>query len=113
MPLPKELDPQKCKNIIRNLNCTDTAELNHDSYIGSFTSFDRLSFPVEIEEKLAPFTVTKLNTVHTGVLAYQPNNNYWFTSTANSKPKCEDDAENLIDKDSWSLLIEEISLMIN
>ena len=51
-----------------------------------------------------------MKAVHTGVFTYQPNNYDWITSTAKSKSICKDDQENLIDKDSLPLLIEEISL---
>ena len=39
MPLPKEVDPIECKNIIRNLHGTDGAELKKNSCNGSFTYF--------------------------------------------------------------------------
>ena len=83
LPLPKELNPNDCKTIVRNLNGTDNAELNQYTYNGSFTYFDRLSFPVQIQKNQTLFTVTKLNTVHTGVFTYQPNTIDWFTSTGN------------------------------
>ena len=73
MALAQELDPNDCKNVIRNLNVMDSAELNKYSCNGSFTYFDRLSFQVQIEKKQTPFSVTKLNTVHTGVFTHQPN----------------------------------------
>ena len=37
MAVPIELDPIECKNIIRNHNGTDSAELNQYTYKGSFT----------------------------------------------------------------------------
>ena len=76
MTIPKELDPNECKNIIRFLNGTDSPELNQYSYNSSFTYFTNLpiSFQAEIERKQNPFTVTKLNTEHRGVFTYQPNN---------------------------------------
>ena len=73
MPLPKELDPREYKNKIRKPYEPDNAELNQNSYNGSFTIFDTLSFQNQIKKKQMPFTVTKLNTVHTGVFTYQPN----------------------------------------
>ena len=57
-----------------------------------------------------PFTVTKLNTVHTAVFNYQPNKYDCSTSSENSKSSCIDDKEYLIDKDIWSLITEGISL---
>ena len=106
MPLPKQLNPKDRKGIIRNLDGTDSAELNQFSYNGSFIYFDRLSFQVEIEEEQTPFTVTKMNTVQTGVLTYQLNIYDWITSIANSKSRFENDAEYLFDEESWSILIE-------
>ena len=113
--LPKELNPIVCKNIIRNLNKTDNAERNQFTQNGSFTYFDRLSFHVQNEKKHIPFSVTKLNIVHTGVFVSQPNNYHWITGPENSKSRCFDDKESLIDKGSWSKIIGEISLdvMIN
>ena len=69
MPSPKELNPIDYKNIIRNLNGTDSAERNQFNQKGSFTYFDRLSFHVQNEKKHFPFSVTKLNIVHTGVFS--------------------------------------------
>ena len=58
------------KKTIRNLNGTDSAELNQFCKNASLTFFGRLSFQVQIEKKHMPFTVSKLNTVHTGVFTY-------------------------------------------
>ena len=57
--------------------------------------------------KKTPFIVTQLNV---GVFTYQTKKIERNTSTANSKSRCKDDAENLIEKDSWSLLFEEFVL---
>ena len=57
-----------------------------------------------------PFTVTKLKTVHTGVLNYQAKKYHWITSSENSKSNCLDDQEFFNDKDCWSTKIEVISL---
>ena len=51
-----------------------------------------------------------MNTVYTGVFTFQLNKYDWITSTANSNSRCEEDQECLFDKDSWSLIIGEISL---
>ena len=71
-PLPEELDQNECKNNIQNISGTDSLLLNQYFYIGSFIYFDRLSFQVQIEKKQKLFTVTKLKTVHGGVITYQP-----------------------------------------
>ena len=88
----------------------DSAGLNQYSYRGSFTYFDTLGFQVEIEKKQTPFTITKLNTVHTGVFTYQPAKYEWITGLSNSESRCSDKQEYLIDKNSWSLIIEEINV---
>ena len=49
-------------------------------------------------------------TVHTGVITYQPKIFDWITGTDDSKLSCKNDQAYLIDKDSWSVIIEEISL---
>ena len=46
MPLANELEPSECKNIIRSLNGTESAGLNHYTYNSSFTYIDGLSFQV-------------------------------------------------------------------
>ena len=51
MPLLKALDPNECKNFVRDLNGTDSAERNQYAYDGSFIYLDRLSFQVQIEKK--------------------------------------------------------------
>ena len=58
-----------------------------------------------------PFTVTKMNTVHTGVITYRPIITDFNTAFAFSKSTCEDDSEYLIDEDSWSVIIEETFLI--
>ena len=98
----KKLERNKSKNINRNVNGTDRDELNQHSYNSSFTYFDTLGFQVQTEKTQTPITVSKLNTVHTGVFNYQPNNYDWITSAANSKSICKDDGKYLTDKESWS-----------
>ena len=102
------MDPNE--SIIQNLNGTDSAKLNQNSYNGFSTHFERMSFQVQTEMKQPPFTVTKKNTVHTGVFTRQPKNYDWINSTANSNSRCEEDQESFFDKSSWSLINEEISL---
>ena len=57
----------------------DSAELNQNSYNRSF--FDRLSLQSQNGNKRRPFTVTKQNTVHSGVFKDQPKFYDWITST--------------------------------
>ena len=110
MQLPKERDYNECDNFIRNLISTDSAELNQKFLNRNVTCFHRMRFQIQIEKKRTPFTVTVLDTVHTGVFTYQPKSYDWITSTANSKSRCKDDQENFFDKDSWLLITEEISV---
>ena len=55
-----------------------------------------------------PFTITKLNTVHTGVFIYQPKIDGWIVGPENSYAWCLDEKEYLIDKDNWPSFNEEI-----
>ena len=48
-----------------------------------------------------------MSAAHIGVFTYQPTNYDCITRTKNSKSRCEADNENLIDKHSWSIIIEE------
>ena len=68
--LPKELHLKECKTDMPNFSGTNIAELKQSFYNGSFKYFGRMGFQVQIEKKQTPFTVTKLNTVHTGVFTY-------------------------------------------
>ena len=89
---------------------TDSAELNCYSYKIYFTYFDRITFQVQVEKKQIPITVTKLNIVPTGVITYQHINYDWITGPENSNLQCGDYEEFFVDKYSWSLTIDEISL---
>ena len=115
MPLPKELNPIDCKNIIQNLDITDIAERNQCTRNGCFTYFDRLGFPVQKEKKHNPISVTNLNSVHTGVFVYKLFLSHWITGPEKSKSKRSDDEQGLTDKGSRSKFFREISLdvMIN
>ena len=73
-PLPKDLNPNVCKNDIQNLNGTVSLELNQQLQNGFSTFFVGLSSQIRIERKETPFSVTKLITVHMGVFTYQPKN---------------------------------------
>ena len=113
MTIPKELDPNECKHIIRFLNGTDISELNQYSCNGPFTYFtdQPISFQTEIERKQNPFTVTQLNTEHQSVFTYQPNIPDWIPEkNGNPHSRCSDEKEYLTDRDSWSLTLEELSL---
>ena len=110
LPQPKELEPNDRKNNNRNLNGTDSGNLNQYFYCGFSTDCDTLSFQVQIERTQTLFTVTKLNTVHINVFIYQPKFLIWITSFDASRSRLKESKEYLIDKDSWSLYIEEFSL---
>ena len=103
------------KKNIRNSNVTDTAELNQHFYNGSFTYLDRLSVQAQIEKEQMRVTVTNLNTIHTGVFTYQPNKYDWIFCPELSKSRCSVEKQYLIDKDSWSVYIDEFlwTKMIN
>ena len=60
--------------------------------------FDRLGFYVQIEKRQTSFTVTKLNTVHNAIFTYLAIAYVCITSTENSKSRCKDNQEYLIDK---------------
>ena len=51
MPLSKEVDPNESQKIIRNVNGTDSPELNQLSNNGSSVYFDGLSMKVRTEKK--------------------------------------------------------------
>ena len=58
-----------------------------------------------------PFTVTKLNTVDRGVFTYQLKTLNWIPeNNDNPYSRCCDKTEYLVDKESWSLTNDEISL---
>ena len=83
---------------MRKFNGTGSAELGQFSPKSSITYFDTLSFQVQIEKKRRLSSVTKFNTVHTGVITYQPSKIDWITSTASSESRCNDGQESPIDK---------------
>ena len=111
MPLPEEINPNECKNVIRNFIRANSPERKQNTFFGFLTFFDRLSFQVQTRKNRTPVNVIKLNTVNSGVFTYQPNNYDWTTSTEKSETRCFDDQESLIDEDSWSLIIENIQIL--
>ena len=89
MPLPEELDPNEYKNVIRNLNGTDSLELNQYSSNGSVTYFDSLIFQAQFEKKQTEFTLTMLNTVYTGVFtSYIFKTDDGINGSDNSNSRC-------------------------
>ena len=58
------------QNFIRNLEGMQSPQQNQFSYKSSFIEFQRLLFQVQIEKKETLLTVTKLNSVGTGVLSF-------------------------------------------
>ena len=73
MPLHKNLNPNELKSVIRNINETYNLKLNQYFYFGSFTGIDRVSSQAQLGKKQTHFTLTKLNTVQTGLFIYQSN----------------------------------------
>ena len=67
-------------------------------------------FKFKLKKKQTQFTGTKFNTVHTGLITHQRNNFDWISSTVISILRYKSDAEYIIDKYSWSIKFEEISL---
>ena len=84
--------------------------MNQKFCIGSLTYFDGLIFQVQFSKKQTPFTVTKKNIICTGVFTYQLHIYDCITTCANLKSRCKGVNVYLFDKDSWSLIIEEVSL---
>ena len=70
------------------------------------TSFEKLSFQIQVEKKQTPFTVSKLNTLHKGVFTDQSINDGWITGPGISKSLCSDDHEHLVDEYIWSLMFD-------
>ena len=94
MPLPKEVDPNRYKNIIRNLNGLDRPELNYYLTHGSLIYFDSLIFQAQVEKNQTAFTLTMLNTVYTGVFTNCILKFYdGITGSDNSKSRYFDDQE--------------------
>ena len=89
MPLSKELATNECKNLIRNLNGTVSAEVIQSSYCDYSSYFDRLSFQVQIEKNTNVLHCNQVNTVCTGVFTYKTNSYNWTAITANSKSRCK------------------------
>ena len=73
----------------------------------------RLRFQAQIEKKQMLFTVTKLNTLQTGVFTYQPNKSDWIFGPDFSYSGCLVDRGYLIDIDIWSVLVGETSLVFD
>ena len=70
-----------------------------------------MRYHVQIEKEQIPFTVAKLNTVRPGSFTYQPTEKHWITGPEkNSKSRCSEYQDYLIDHDNWSIIFEEISL---
>ena len=96
----KRNEPNDYKSINLIFIGTDTADLNKFPSNLCFTFFDRVNFHVQNEKKQTPVTVTKLNTVHTGVFIYQPYSRDRITSTEKWTTKCNDDNDYPIDENS-------------
>ena len=57
LELPRILDPVECKNMIRNINATDSNELNKYKIQSSFSFFDDSDYQNKIEQVQQPFRV--------------------------------------------------------
>ena len=64
-PILKELDPSECEKIVRNLSGRDSPEMKQCFH--NVLSSPWVSFQIQFQKKGTPFTVSKLNTVNTGV----------------------------------------------
>ena len=103
MPLSKEIEPSECKNTIGNLNGMDSAELDQYSSKG---------FPFVVLDWVFKFKLKRnIIVVHTGVLTWQSSNFDWIIGPENTSSRNSDDKNFLIDKFSWSLIIEEGSMI--
>ena len=56
-----------------------------------------LRYQVPTEKKQTLFLVTKLYTMHAGLLTFQPNENDGINDPSNSKPRCSDNQEYHLD----------------
>ena len=106
LELPKILDPIECKNMIRDLNATDSEEPNNYNIQSSFSMFDDSNYQNTIERIQTPFRVKKLNTWHIGTFVFDENYPDWIVNvTQNTYSRCRSDREHLITRQSWKLRI--------
>ena len=62
------------------------------------------------ETKQPPFRIAKLNTFHYGAFAWIWNSQLVLNSTLKEKAVCWDRYENIIENDSWFLIVKEIEI---
>ena len=106
LELPKILDPNECKSMIRYLNATDSNELNTYNIQNSFSFFDDNDYQNKIEQVQQPFRVEQLNAWHIGTFAYDEHYQDWIVNfTQNHYSECRSDREHLITRKIWKLRI--------
>ena len=106
LELPRILDLVECKNMIRNLNETDSNELNNYNTRSSFSFFDDNDYQNKFERVQQPFRVNKLNAWHIGTFVNDGHYQDWIANfTQNHYSRCRSDRDHLITRQSWTLRI--------
>ena len=89
MPLPVTLDPLECKNIIRQVNGTNTKIINSLHNKKTFTLLEDHYFQERLEQYQTPFTVYHLNKMYTGTFTFMPADKDWiYDQTKNPNHNC-------------------------
>ena len=92
--------------MIRDLNATDSNELNNYNIQSSFSSFDDSDYQNKTEQIQKPFRVNRLNAWHIGTFVYDEHYPDWIVNfTQKSFSKCRSDREHLITRKKWKLRI--------
>ena len=88
----------------RNLNATDSIELNNYNIQSSFSFFDDSDYQNKSEQVQQPFRVDKLNAWHIGTFVYDEHYQDWIVNfTQNYYSRCRSDREHLITRQSSKL----------
>ena len=83
--------------MIRDLNATDSNELNNYILQSSFSFCDDSDYQKQIEQVQKPFRVKKLNAWHIGTFLYNQNYQDWIVNfSQNHYSRCRSDREHLI-----------------
>ena len=85
---------------------SDILELKIYPSKGFSVFFELMSFQVQMKTNQTPFTVTKPNTVQTGVFSYQPEKSDCIIGPSNSLSLCSIKHEHQIDEDNFSKAVE-------
>ena len=94
------------QNMMRNLNATDSNELNNYIIQNSFSIFDDSNYQNKIEQVQQPFRVERINAWHIGTFVYDEHYPDWIVYfTQNIYSRCRSDREHLISRKSWKLRI--------